>query len=72
MLGLAVYCFSLACALILPLPVDVGVIETGGAMLPLDSAWPASQVMIVSDGVDGAHRYIARQGLTAAAVARIL
>ena len=28
---LAVYCFSLACALILPLPVDVGVTETGGA-----------------------------------------
>ena len=28
---LAVYCFSLASALILPLPVDVGVTETGGA-----------------------------------------
>ena len=28
---LAVYCFSLAFALILPLPVDVGVTETGGA-----------------------------------------
>ncbi len=29
--ALAVYCFSLACALILPLPIDVGVTETGGA-----------------------------------------